>query len=301
MEMKTVAKALADGTLLGKAFETETPPKRANGRSIRQTPQYAGALARALVGTLKLLLLLAGAVFFWKVFSHAYVSDRFVLAEVTIEGNRQVEGRYLEGIVRQEFPAALLRIDLRRLQERLEMEPWVQRAEVRRVLPDRLVLRVVEREPKAVAVVDGSFHLVDAEGFLLGKQDSAGGAFDLPLLKGLLPPGRDQAPEENQRRAALFFAVLEALDAGGTRRSQNISEVDVSRADDVVFIPMNETVTVHLGDKDFLPRYQTLIDHWPDYQKAKAERGPIESIDLRYMGQVVMRQEHQMTVLPSKR
>lgn len=287
MEVKSTAKAFLDGTLLERAFEGDAPAKRTNGRKIQQTRVYAGILARTLIGLLKFLLLIMGFLFFWKIFDHAYVSDRFALSEVAVQGNQYVQDRQVEDIVRKEFPSALLRIDLKRLQERIEGEPWVQRAEVRRVLPGKILIQVVERAPKAVAVVDGAFYLVDSDGVILTRYEPGLGKFDLPILKGLLTSSRDNYLEENKKRAALFFKIITAIDGDGVQRSKGISELDVRNVEDPVFLPMNESVAVHLGDRDFLQRYLNFTNHLAEYQGLKEKNGPIESIDLRYENQVV--------------
>ncbi|MBI1746028.1 MAG: FtsQ-type POTRA domain-containing protein [Acidobacteria bacterium] len=287
MEVKPGARTLRESAWLERALEADAPLKRSNSRSIRQTRQFAGPATRLLIACLKLLLLAAGVFFFWKIFNHAYVSDRFEITDISIAGNHFMESSALGAIIRNEFPGAVLRVDLKRLQTRLETETWIQRAEIRRVLPGRLIVQVVERVPRAVGMVGGVLTLVDREGRLLGKYGPSYGKFDLPILKGLLAPDQGNYLAENKPRAALFFNIVEALDSAEVKHSKNISEIDVSRLDDPVFLPMNDPVVVHLGDKDFLQRYMNFSAHMNEYLKLKETHGRIEAVDLRFEDQVV--------------
>ena len=51
----------------------------------------------------------------------------------------------------------ILTMDLRRLAERIESQPWIETANVRRVLPRGLSIEVKEREPFAILKTDTLF------------------------------------------------------------------------------------------------------------------------------------------------
>ena len=57
--------------------------------------------------------------------------------------------------------------DLQRAQARTESLPWVDRAVVRRLWPDRIVVQLVETVPTALYQRDGRLHLTDADGTLV--------------------------------------------------------------------------------------------------------------------------------------
>ncbi len=76
------------------------------------------------------------------VFVYAYTSEKFNLRHVTFYGCREINQKEMEGIIRQDFPANILRIDLQKLQERLEKETWAKHVEIRRVLPSDLIIYI---------------------------------------------------------------------------------------------------------------------------------------------------------------
>lgn len=91
----------------------------------------------------------------------------FVVDRIDVMG----EGRLNEADVRAAvgiYPGEyFFAADLRRAQERTESLPWVDRAVVRRLWPNRIVVQLVETTPVALYQQDGQIHLADADGTLV--------------------------------------------------------------------------------------------------------------------------------------
>jgi cell division protein FtsQ len=74
-------------------------------------------------------------------------------------------------------------IELEQLRESVKQVGWVKDASVIRLLPDTLVVSVVQREPLAVWQLNGRAGVIDADGALIPEADP--GAFsELPLVVG---------------------------------------------------------------------------------------------------------------------
>lgn len=261
--------------------------RKSNGRAIKQTRSYRllfWSLGRQL---LRLALIFSVAIFLWKVYGYALSSPRFGLERIDFVGARNLDIARLEEKIRGRFPRFLLKVDLHKLQEYVELEPWVERAEVRRILPNSLEIKVREREPRAVAEINSELYLIDSEGLVLAPYQPRFGRFDLPIVKGLLAPEQAGYPEENKKRAGLYFKVIAELDSSGSSYSKGISEIDVSNPNNAVLIPMNDTVLIYLGDSDFLKRYRTFLENIASYLELKQRHGQIEAVDLRYENQIV--------------
>ena len=86
---------------------------------------------------------------------------------------------------------SMLLADLDAMRERLVALPWVRDASIQRRWPDRLRIRIVERQPAALWQHRGRIRLIDAEGAVLPTPDLAAFAA-LPLLVG--EGARTQAP-----------------------------------------------------------------------------------------------------------
>jgi cell division septal protein FtsQ len=66
-----------------------------------------------------------------------------------------------------------------------------------------------------------------------------------------------------------------------------ISEVYLTDAEDLVALLINgqQTLQVHFGQKDFLPRFRIFLALLPEIQKSSDK---LNSVDLRYRNQIVV-------------
>lgn len=111
------------------------------------------------------------------------MSMGFVVDRVDVMG----EGRLSEPDVRKALGVNqgdyLFALDLKAAQQRVENISWVERAIVRRLWPDRIVVQIIERKPYALWQNDGVIRLVDYEGNIIS--DVALAEFpELPLILG---------------------------------------------------------------------------------------------------------------------
>ncbi|WP_417450496.1 cell division protein FtsQ/DivIB [Kordiimonas sp.] len=94
----------------------------------------------------------------------------------------------------------LLSIDLERIRAQLELLPWVQKAEVTRILPGKLKVKLQEREPFALWQQDGQVRLIDDTGHIITNR----GLSNFSHLLMVVGHGADV-------EAASLYALLEAV------------------------------------------------------------------------------------------
>jgi len=131
------------------------PTWRGVGRGIRRA---APALAAVGLGA---ALLAGGAL----TVRWAMSSPRFALRDIAVTGNLRLGGDALLARAGVAEGENLFRLSTRAIERRLRASPWVVDAEVSRRLPDGLDIRIVERQPAALLVIDGAgLYLADAGG-----------------------------------------------------------------------------------------------------------------------------------------
>lgn len=162
----------------------------------------------------------------------------------------------------------------------IEQVPWVERADVARLWPDRIRVVVYERTPVAFARGPAGLQLVDGSGQFLDRPMQA--SFSFPVVNGV---AEKDAPEQRSARMGLFRRLMQDLDREGHRYSSDISEVDVSDPEDARATVVDTGLLLHLGNSDFLSRYKTYLAHAQEWQR---DHPNIRSIDLRYGSQVVV-------------
>jgi len=180
------------------------------------------------------------------------------------------------------FGLKVLRLSLEEVRKQVEAIPWVHSATLTRVLPNRLVIRVVERKPVAYANVGSRVSLVDSEGVFLEKPESA--YFDFPVITGLDP---NAGPQECKARISLYQDFIRELGAEIVHSGWVVSEADLSDGDDLkaLLVQGRETLQVHFGHENFLPHFHTFLALLPELRKSAT---PLDSVDLRYRNQVVV-------------
>ena len=176
----------------------------------------------------------------------------------------------------------VFRVSLDNERRGVETLPWVRSASITRALPHGLLVYLTERTPVAYANVGGRISLVDNDGMLLDKPES--GAFDFPVLYGL-----DNLTSLDARRArlALYQEFMQQLGVEAPHAGWMISEVYLNDGEDLKALLINgqQTVQVHFGQKDFLPRFRTFLVLLPKIQKSNDK---IDAVDLRYRNEVVV-------------
>ena len=91
----------------------------------------------------------------------------FVLTDLEIEG--QVRSRRADVLAALDVDTGvpLLSVDLELIRSQLETLPWVKHAEVTRILPGALKVKLTERTPFALWQQDGNVRLIDETGHVI--------------------------------------------------------------------------------------------------------------------------------------
>jgi len=105
------------------------------------------------------------------------------LTQVSLTGHRFTPDRDIFDAIGLRAAPTMLSFDSRAAQDRIERLPWIERASIERVLPDRLEVRVTERTPFAVWRRGARHYLIDKTGRVLAPV-SPEAAPSLPRLAG---------------------------------------------------------------------------------------------------------------------
>ena len=143
-------------------------------------------------------------------------SPRFALASVEVRGAGEAPRARVERAVEPALGENVFRVSLEAIERRLRGEPWVADVEVRRRLPDGLIIDVEQRRPAALVDL-GGLYLVDEDGRAFKRADLAAGEADgLLVVTGIHRDAYRRAPEQAaaQVREAIAAAGIYAEGAG---------------------------------------------------------------------------------------
>jgi cell division protein FtsQ len=153
-------------------------------------------------------------------------TDEFAVRRIELSGLHHASPDLIRARLHEQIEGNILDLDLTRIEETVQSDRWVRSATVRRVLPDTLYVRIVERTPIALARIDDRVYLVDSTGYIIGPA-GAGIGESLPLLGGL----QTDEPAVLRRTLRRGVAVLERLQAASPAFARGISRIDLSRED----------------------------------------------------------------------
>lgn len=184
-------------------------------------------------------------------------NERFTITQIELTTNGTLPLSNLREYAGVTEGQNLFAIDIQQIARNIERTPRVRSAEVRRVLPDKLVIRVQERTALA-RIAEGATGLpmaVDREGYVLGPSAGRG----LPIISGVSESGL--APGSIVRDAKTLDAlhaleVCEQTKLGALLRIQAISV----KHPDYLDLALASGARVDLGRERIAWRLEKLAD-----------------------------------------
>jgi cell division protein FtsQ len=224
---------------------------------------------------------------------------------VEISGVKNASRAHVMEVAGADIGRNVFFVPLDERKKQLELIPWVQEATVMRLLPNRIAVTIQERTPVAFAQIGSRISLIDANGVVMGLPANRQTKFSFPVIRGIT----DTEPLSSRAAAMKIYnrLVSELSPADGDEESskgtnyvKQLSEVDLSDPENVK-VTANDpggTMVVHLGAQGFLPRYKLYVSHIAEWRQQFQN---IQSVDLRYEGQVVVNPDKTASENPSPR
>jgi len=276
-----------DARMLDLDDEAESPFLRGQKRvAVRR-----GALPRKAASRLKIGLILAavlgGVGLSWfALHQYATRSWRFRIDSsdnITIVGARNVSRSQLMDVMGSDIDRNIFFVPLDARKKQLEQIPWIQSASVMRLLPNRLKVVIRERVPVAFVQINSRIQLIDANGVIM-EPPANQAAYSFPVIVGTTEA---EPLSTRAARMKVYMQLVKELDSGGAHYSRDLSDVDLSDADDVkaTVTDPHGAVLVHLGSSNFLERFKIYVAH---VQEWRTQFHNLESVDLRYEHQVIV-------------
>ena len=280
--------ALDDARMLDLDVEQESPFLRGQKRvSVRRGSLPRKAATGLTWGVLALVVFFLGSVAVASLYHYGEHSWRF-----RIESSDNIELAGLQNVTRYQVMEVMggdigrniFFVPLTTRKLALEKIPWVESASVMRFVPNRLRIEIHERTPVAFARVGSRIFLIDSVGTLMELPAAGKKKYSFPVILGM---NAGEPLSTRGARMKIYRDLVSQLDGGGAHYSQDLSEVDLSDAEDVKVLPSDPQgeVLVHLGSSNYLDRYKVYVSHVREWRQ---QFDKLESVDLRYDRQIVV-------------
>jgi cell division protein FtsQ len=247
-------------------------------RRARVVSRRRGTATRVLIAVQAAAVGLLAVVGAWTAWQRVFASESLRVGKLEVRGSHFLS----EGEVRElAAPAVgenILALDIEALKTRLRASPWVADATVTRALPDTVRVEIHERVPLALAELD-RLYLMDEDGGLIDIYGPRTGAFDLPIVRGLLGV-EEESRHDRARRAGALLADLDEL-------ASEVSEVYVEPSGDLRVVLKGPGEVLLFGDPPYRQRLVTFLS----LRRELAEKAPgAEHFDLRFRGRIFAKQ-----------
>ena len=178
----------------------------------------------------------------------------------------------------------IFKVSLDERKHQLEEIPWVESANVMRLLPDRLRVQITERAPVAFVRIGSRISLIDAGGVVMDLPSHLRSEYSFPVITGM---AEAEPLSTRAARMRIYQRLTQELDSNDLGYSKDLSEVDLSDPDDVKITVEDAggALLIHMGSADFLDRYRIYIRHIQEWRQQFAK---LESVDLRFNGQIIV-------------
>ncbi|MDE3164538.1 MAG: FtsQ-type POTRA domain-containing protein [Acidobacteriota bacterium] len=179
---------------------------------------------------------------------------------ILIAGLHYASRASVQHVFAADYGRSIYLVPLAERRRRLEAIDWIESATVSRVWPDRVVVRVRERQPVAFVNLERGVMMIDARGKLLELPPQAQFAF--PVLRGIKDGDSDEV-------CAAHVATFLRVQADMGYLMKEISEVDTADPENISLIAQqdNRAVVLLMGDGGYGARYQNFVKHYPEIMK----------------------------------
>ena len=198
----------------------------------------------------------------------------FEVRKLSVSGIKRVEENQVLAKAGFELGTNAFKVDLGKIRQRVEELRWVQHAVVARVLPDQIIIKVVEREPIGLARIRGEVYEFDSDAIILEPGPATASSF--PILDGLHP----NDARGNKKKVEIYRKVLE--DIG----QPSLSEVHISNSGEVSVVSASDPLVIDLGDGEFRSRWTKYLQLKTQIQQHYPQA---VRVDLRFKNQIVIR------------
>ena len=264
---------------LGKRMRPHAARKKKKGKEAGPgRSRFRQAIPIAAVALVILLLGAAGAA----AYSWLGRSDIFSVRIVDMNPCNHVSSDEIAGVLKGVGRGNIWSLSREEIGRRILSHPFVREVAVRKAFPDKLVVRIEEREPVAMINLDALYY-VDEQGSIF-KRLTAYDAKNLPILTGF--SRKDLAAKDPVaiRNLKKTIDLLQNAEAGVLRR--NLSEVHYDAQDGYTLVTRDFGLRLKIGTMDFTKAMQRVEEAMPKLASLGQAKGVV---DLKTEGRIFVR------------
>jgi hypothetical protein len=235
--------------------------------------------------TVFLVLLSAGGLIWMSTLAESWLAEYplFAIRNVKIEGLSYLKEEHVARELEEIKNWSMFNVSLNEYRERLESDPWIKSASLKKHFPDRITVRIAEKQPVFYLMRGPSFCLADEEGHFIAE--AAAPVKNSPEIKGIHVEKWLRGDEKEAslvRKGVKFYRM--AMQPNFLVAKEDLSSIELRSENDLV---------ATIGGVPFLFRYPYSSQQWFRFLSVKndilSRNSAIEDIDLRFSGKVIVK------------
>ncbi len=215
-------------------------------------------------------------------------SGYFRVDSVRILNNQRVSQNEILGLSDIRQGNRMFDLDLELIGAKIEENPWIVSAQVKRVFPRQVLVQVTEREPQAIINL-GYLYYVDGGGEIFKQLDS-GDSLDFPVITGIDRNLLLEQPEQTRNQLVLAMSLIEVLGSRRVFTLGKVSELKVDVQEGLVLYTYTGGVPVRMGYENFAAKLDRLETIYPELEPRLLG---LKSIDLNVIDRVIVQIDSQ--------
>lgn len=220
----------------------------------------------------------------WNFFNYIFSSNFFNIEEVIIKGNDYLSEDEIFSKSQIKLSVNIFKLDLKKSIDSLKQEPWIREVEIKRVIPDKIIISLKERKAAAIVHIGEEYFSSTKEGIVLSKIDRSEGEFNLPLVLGL---EIDKIITGEIIEKPEFRAALESINSIEVILPKKFCRVEILSPDDFMICNKEDTLKVRVNRPELIINKENLLREALD--KIEREKLLVEYIDIRFKNSLVIK------------
>lgn len=188
------------------------------------------------------------------------LSPLFNIKDVTVTGNNKLSKEEIISLSEIRTEENIFKTSKNDIKNRIKTNPYVENVKIRRKLPDKVEIIVVERVATYMLPFANSYVYINNQGYMLEITSQKA---NLPIITGFSTPEEnlhegERLVSEDLVKLGEVLQIIESANANGIQ--ELITKIDISNRQDYTIMLEKEKKLVHMGDVSNLSTKMSYIN-----------------------------------------
>lgn len=188
------------------------------------------------------------------------LSPLFNIKDVTVTGNNKLSRKEIISLSEIRTEENIFKTSKNDIKNKIKTNPYVENVKIRRKLPDKVEIIVVERVATYMLPFANSYVYINNQGYMLEITSQKA---NLPIITGFSTPEEnlhegERLLSEDLVKLGEVLQIIESANANGIQ--ELITKIDMSNRQDYTIMLEKEKKLVHMGDVSNLSTKMSYIN-----------------------------------------